>query len=326
MGLSVGLSSMGFSHKLQIFSAGFLSFVFIFTTSGCVTNRRSVGEDSAEGRSMQQKLASLRADGPRKRILLLPMLNDTPEKDPAIAKTARETLVAGLRLTDNFIILDNNDVQKDLKQFKKENGYDIEEVARVGAELGVLAIIEARILQIKAKTLGDDVGIVRSVKAQVDVSVGVRVYATINRKEVLNEVRAASSEAKSTKVGKITRGDLMADPALTHDALASAFQGMILPITKSVDKLNWVGKVAYMNGEKIYVNAGRLTGLNIGDILRVTEASQEVYDPDSGVLIGKAPGRMKGTLEVVSYFGKDGAVTVVHSGQGFKENDRVELY
>ena len=46
----------------------------------------------------------------------------------------------------------------------------------------------------------------------------------------------------------------------------------------------------------------------------------------SGGFIGKAPGRMKGTIEIVSYFGKDGAIGIIHSGSGFNENDLVEIY
>jgi hypothetical protein len=81
-----------------------------------------------------------------------------------------------------------------------------------------------------------------------------------------------------------------------------------------------------ISGERVYVNAGRLSGLQVGDILKVTEEGDDVYDPDTGRFIGTAPGRLKGTIEVVSYFGKDGAIAVIHSGSGFQENDRVELY
>ena len=64
----------------------------------------------------------------------------------------------------------------------------------------------------------------------------------------------------------------------------------------------------------------------MGDILKITEEGDEIFDPDTGIFIGRAPGRMKGTVEVVSYFGRDGSICLIHSGSGFKENDRVELY
>ena len=51
---------------------------------------------------------------------------------------------------------------------------------------------------------------------------------------------------------------------------------------------------------------------------------EEVFDPETGGYIDNITGCMKGTIEVVSYFGKDSAVTVVHSDSGFQENDQQE--
>ncbi len=300
-----------------------LPLLFILSCSGI----RSRESEDSDRRALSQRITSLRTEGPRKRILLLPFINDTIEKDSSIARTGRDALVSGLRMTDNFVILDNSDVPKDLKQYRSEKGYDMEEVSKVAAEMGVVAIVEGKVIDIKVRKSGDDVGVIRSIKAEVFATVGVRVFSASNHREILNEVRSATSESRTHRIAETGRNySLAADPELIRESLVSACQGMILPITKSVDKLSWNGKVAMVGGDRIYLNAGRITGLNIGDILRVSEDGEEIYDPDSGVLIGRAPGRMKGTLEVVSYFGKDGAITVIHSGSGFKENDKVELY
>ena len=64
----------------------------------------------------------------------------------------------------------------------------------------------------------------------------------------------------------------------------------------------------------------------VGDLIKVLEPGSEIFDPDSGTLIGESPGQVKGTLEVVSFFGSDGSIAVVHSGSGFKVNDRIEMY
>src|SRR5690606_18664121 len=104
------------------------------------------------------------------------------------------------------------------------------------------------------------------------------------------------------------------------------FAGTVSLIIQAADKLSWEGRIAVIEGPRIYLNSGRVSGLNVGDILKVTAKGDEIYDPETGDFIGVAPGRMKGTLEVVSYFGTDGAISVVHSGSGFRENDYVELY
>jgi hypothetical protein len=51
-----------------------------------------------------------------------------------------------------------------------------------------------------------------------------------------------------------------------------------------------------------------------------------VYDPESGAMIGVSQGEVKGTLEVVDYFGDDGAITILHSGGSVTEGDFVQLY
>jgi hypothetical protein len=88
----------------------------------------------------------------------------------------------------------------------------------------------------------------------------------------------------------------------------------------------WEGRIASVQGERIFLNVGKISGLAAGDLLRVVDEGEEIYDTESGSFIGKSPGRLKGTLEVVSFFGQDGAIAVIHSGGGFRENDRVELY
>ena len=91
-------------------------------------------------------------------------------------------------------------------------------------------------------------------------------------------------------------------------------------------KLDWTGRVARILGSKIYVNAGRRSGLNVGDILKIMTEGQEIYDPESGALLGVSKGEVKGTLEVIDYFGPDGSVAILHSGGSVTEGDFVQLY
>ena len=92
------------------------------------------------------------------------------------------------------------------------------------------------------------------------------------------------------------------------------------------EKLNWVGRVAKIIGNKIYLNAGRESGINLGDILRVITEGQEVFDPESGAWLGVSKGETKGTIEIIDFYGPDGAVAILHSGGVITEGDFVELY
>lgn len=268
-------------------------------------------------------------DAPRHRILVLPFLDERADKSKAVSDVARQTVIRELSHTQQFVIVSLDDFPQDPNKFlTEENDYDLAQISKTAAGMGVAAVLEGKVLNIRAKRMGDSVGLIRQMKAQVSTQVRVRIFAGKNGKEILNEIRTADTEASTTRMGD--RSDLTQtlseDPELVKTAIRKAFLSAVPNILRSVEKLAWEGRVALVTGERVYVNAGRLTGLQVGDILKVTEEGDDVYDPDTGRFIGAAPGRLKGTIEVVSYFGKDGAIAVIHSGSGFQENDRVELY
>ncbi len=266
---------------------------------------------------------------PRKRIMVLPFIDATgAAHSDKLAKSARDALLRNLLKTDNFVIVSNTDFPKDVSTFFKNGEYDLEEMAKLGLNIGVAGIVEGKILEIRAKKIGDEVGLVREVRAQMNVSVQLKLIATKSAHIVVNEMRKANVEDSSTHYAERSFSDkeLAEDPALVQLAVNQAFTGTISKIVSALEKLQWEGRVALVKGERIFVNAGRLSGIQVGDILKVMEDGEDVFDPETGALIGKVPGRTKGTLEVVSYFGKDGSIGVLHSGSGFKENDLVELY
>lgn len=263
----------------------------------------------------------------RKRVMVLPFINGSARSEQA-GKVAREAFLRQLRKTDEFVVVANNDFPKDVATFLKGNEYDLEAMAKIGAAMGVSAILEGRIVEVRARRIGDEVGLVRKIRARMNARVQIRVVNTRNSSIVLNETREAEAEEATTRLAERASSDrdLEDDPVLIESVVTRAFQSTIPRIVSAVEKLSWEGRVALIKGERVYLNAGRLSGLQIGDILRISEEGEDVHDPETGSYIGRVPGRLKGTVEVVSYFGRDGAISVVHSGSGFRENDLVELY
>lgn len=264
----------------------------------------------------------------RQRVIVLPFLTEGNISSNAAAE-ARKYVARELARNNQYVMVDPEEMKEDLaKKIIEGNEYNIEGIAKLASMMGVAALIEGKILDVKVRRVGDQVGIFREVKAEVKVKVRMRVFAARNGSELFSEMREAMIETSSTRLGQRTSSDaeLTSDPALLREALSRAFSGSLSGVSLALEKLNWQGRVAMVNGERVFVNAGRLSGLQLGDVLKISEEGDEIFDPQSGRFIGKSPGRMKGTVEVVSYFGKDGAITVIHSGSGFKENDLVELY
>ncbi|RYZ88627.1 MAG: hypothetical protein EOP06_10625, partial [Proteobacteria bacterium] len=174
----------------------------------------------------------------------------------------------------------------------------------------------------------DNVGVIRQVKSQFEAVVRVRVVQVRGGQEVFNTVKTVLLEEPSVRVAERVEKDkvLTNNPELVTSMVRDAFIDFVPQVLASIGKVSWEGRIAGLNGDRIFLNVGRISGVQVGDLLKVLDEGEEIYDPEMGGHIGKVPGPLKGTLEVVSYFGTDGAIAVIHSGSGFKENDRVELY
>lgn len=259
-------------------------------------------------------------------MMVLPFLDENLNRSEKASEVAREAFLRELGRSGQFVIVSLSDFPGDPKEFLKEGReYDLARLSRVAAPLGVTAVIEGKLLDLKARKLGDAVGIFREEKALVESQVRLRVAAGRSGREIFNQTATAKEEAVATQVGRRSRISAE-DPLLIRESTRRAYLSLLPNVIQAIDKLSWEGRVAMVSGEKIYINAGRLSGIQVGDILKVSEEGTEIFDPETGRFIGTAPGRMKGTLEVISYFGKDGAVSIIHSGNGFKENDLVQLY
>lgn len=278
--------------------------------------------------AVKQKMVTPEArgtEGVRKRVVVLPFLDSDVSRSEKVSKGARSAFVRALSSTNQVVVIDLQDLPKDTATFKKNEEYDMEAISQMAANAGASAVIEGKVMEVLAKKIGDEVGLFRKVKAKMTATVRLRMFSSKNGREIMNDMRTATIEDITTVMGSEQK-KLEEDPKLLSDTVNKAFKGTIGSIAKNIDKIIWEGRIAMISGSRIFINSGRISGLQVGDILRVTEDGDDVFDPDSGVFIGKAPGHTKGTIEVVSYFGKDGSIAVVHSGSGFQENDKIELY
>jgi hypothetical protein len=113
---------------------------------------------------------------------------------------------------------------------------------------------------------------------------------------------------------------------MTKLAARHAVSFLVGDVVRAVEKMTWEGRIAKVLGGKVYINAGKVSGLANGDILKVLSVGDDIFDPVTGAFLGRAQGQLKGTLEVVDFMGTDGAVAEVHTGGNISEGDLVQLY
>jgi hypothetical protein len=68
-------------------------------------------------------------------------------------------------------------------------------------------------------------------------------------------------------------------------------------LSRELEGLDWFCRVAKVEGEEVYINAGRLTGLKVGDVM-------EVFRPEGP---GER-GEVKGKIQISAWFGIDASI------------------
>lgn len=305
-----------------------LNLVLIFVLMGC-----SLFEPKERKiiRQTKEPLPHVNAAGettPRHRLLVLPFLDSSTQRSQEVRDRARKSFITELNKTGELITIGSEDLKFNFDDALKKGEYNLTDISKAAKDLGVTALLEGKILDVRIKKSADSVGIVRKMKMSFDADLRVRIVNIRSGKELINTTKTVSLEETEAKVLERVENDkaAMANPELIEAIIRDAFLDFIPQVTRSFAKVTWEGRIAAVSGDRIYLNVGRVSGLQVGDILKVTDEGDDIYDPESGAYIGRVPGRIKGTVEVISYFGNDGAIAVLHSGSGFKENDRVEVY
>lgn len=264
---------------------------------------------------------------PKKRVLILDFWNDTPVKNADIERFAADELRRALTLTGRVILPPEAKTDLTTKDFIQGDKIRVSQLVREGRRLGVAVIAIGRIAKVVFRSRGDDVGILRQKQALAAVDVEMKVFDVSSGREVMATGKSAES-ASSALVA--FEGDKLESPQfraeLTQGAAKTAAQYLVPEVLRAIEKMAWEGRIAKITAGKIYVNAGRGSGLVGGDILRVMTPGDDVYDPTSGAYLGRSTGQLKGTLEIVDFIGQDGAIAEVHTGANFVEGDTVQLY
>ena len=119
-------------------------------------------------------------------------------------------------------------------------------------------------------------------------------------------------------------------PLKTYTIQGNSYQAtpsieqVISDLTGNLKMIDWYARLIKVDKRRIFVNAGRLSGLQIGQRLRVYAKGAEVVDPATKMSLGKAQGVMKGIVKVADFFGMDGAICEIVSGKGFAVADMVK--
>jgi hypothetical protein len=306
-----------------------LAFIFLLTAcAGQPTRRRGSGYTKRATSPYSQKKTNNLFSPIRKKIALLKLFNESPFGKEDIAITATEELRREISRTRDFVVdPEAGALFGSSKEIYSGGGLKLAQLSRKAKLSGVNLVVFGRITHARVRQKADEIGFVRKTKSYAESVVEIRVFDVVANKEIFTDKMDGNINDSSFRFFMSER-DAHIDyrRGLLRYSVKVAVRKFVPKLAKLGQKLDWTGRVARIIGSKIYVNAGRRSGLNVGDILKIMTEGQEIYDPESGALLGVSKGQVKGTLEIIDYFGADGTVAILHSGGSVTEGDFVQLY
>jgi curli biogenesis system outer membrane secretion channel CsgG len=304
----------------------------LVTANGCAPAiRGQVRDDTTRTNTTQQLRQTsnvMEYKGPKLRVGVVNFQNKTPSKVLGIGEAASDILGTILQKTNRFIVIPQQDIEPILAQQRMgATGFiNPDTAAKMGQILGLNAIVTGAITSYSETEQGYDY-LVSKGKTQiarvgvdyriVDTSTGVQLMADSG--EGVYEKKVSSVLGMGTKAGYDT--DLR-DGAL-RDALTKAMVNMM----KQMESLPWKGKIAKVAGNAVYINAGKKTGLNVGDRLDVYRVGEDIIDPDTHMKLGTTEDKVGQVVVQRNDLGDNADMSVAErtSGSGFKSGDIVKF-
>jgi len=261
----------------------------------------------------------------RKRVWVYPFLNQSGRGGAEISQFAGEQVAAKLSNLQELIVVKPDEIVLPRLLQNLFEDPPLEALVELARSHGVVAVILGNIKDIQIKERGSQVGLFRTKYNTVTATVEVKLLDVLTQKMTqMDDFSAEVTEENTQFFG--SRSLASNDAYRSEEAIAQAIEKMAPLFSQEARRIGWSGRIAKIDVHRYYINAGEKSGVTKNQLLRVFGDPEQIIDKESGLALGIAPGRFKGLLKVVDFFGEDGAIAIIHSGAGFREKDRVETY
>src|SRR5512143_985044 len=254
------------------------------STSGAVKD-----DTTLTGTSKQLKTTSDVSEykGPKLRVGVVNFQNKTPSKVLGIGEAAADILGTILQKTERFIVIPQQDIESILGQQRMgaTGAINPDTAAKMGQILGLNAIVTGAVTAYSEAEEGSDYLITKSKKQIARVTVDYRIVDTTTGVQLMADSGAGIySKSASRVLGMGSKAGY--DPDLRDGALRDALTKAMVNMMQKLGARKWNGRVAQIDGEDLYINAGQKSGLNVGDKLKVFRSGKDIVDPVTKMKLG----------------------------------------
>jgi curli biogenesis system outer membrane secretion channel CsgG len=266
--------------------------------------------------------------GPKLRVGVVNFQNKTASKVLGIGESAADILGTILQKTERFIVIPQQDMESILAQQRQgaTGAVNPDTAAKMGQILGLNAIVTGSITAYSETEEGYDYLVSKGKKQIARVTVDYRIVDTTTGVQLLADSGAGIYEKKAGSVlGMGTKAAY--DTDLRDGALRDALTKAMVNMMKQLESQPWKGKIAKVAGTKLFINAGKKTGLQVGDKLDVYRVGEDIIDPDTHVKLGASEDKVGQAIIQQNDLGDkaDMSVALTTSGMGFKQGDVVKF-
>jgi hypothetical protein len=135
------------------------------------------------------------------------------------------------------------------------------------------------------------------------IKIEMKIIDTFSGK-ILNSVSAQNAISPTKERG------MFADERAKGRAFDLTLTDLSRSLSGAMDRLEWFCRVAKVDGESVYINAGKLSGLKVGDVM-------DVFRPQKPGDRGEA----KGKIQILALFGLDASIGRMIQGKRPEEED-----
>lgn len=248
----------------------------------------------------------------KRRVIVLPFADQTNFKEESLGELATKRLISRLENTGAIICVDPNTINPKIPFSSADEMKSLNEIYGVRALLkGTLSDIYTSTARLEGKEEKGETSFAIS-------RISIDVFQT-ETGSLLKQLTGRNPVALSRE-----KGELSSEKAKMK-AIDLSIELIAEDLLRAVLFLDWHGRIASVESDKIYLNSGRLSGLDKGSVLEVYGPGQQVVDPKTKLPLGNVKGTYKGDIEVVELFGMDAAWAKVVKGANFSSTDLVYL-
>jgi len=296
-------------------------FLFLVILYGCAGSESQVVSKVPANKLDAHKPV---IQGPKIKIAVIDFANKSDFGDERLGLAAADILTTELFKTGAFILVERGQITQIFNEqsLGMSGGIDPTTAVKAGKVLGTSALVVGSISQFEIKTEDQDYLLCKQKKMIAEVTVDVRVIDVTTGMIFHADSVKGVHTLKFLQVLDLGR-KAVNDEVLGRHALRSAIVKFLDGLVAELAETKWSARIAGIENEKYFINAGKRSGLKVGDILMVEELGEPIKDPQSKIVIGWTPGKYRGKVKVVGFFGNDGSIAISISGSGFETNDMV---